>query len=59
MKRLMIAGVVASAMLGLASASLAHRRPLPPPKQDTKVECPGKDWQECLWKELDQRGGGS
>jgi len=58
MKRLMIAGVFASAVLGLASLAQAHRRP-PPPPQDTKVECPSvMHWAKCLWEEVDRTSGG-
>lgn len=58
MMRLMIAGLVASAVFGLASASQAHRRP-PLPPQDTKVECPSvKHWAKCLWDEIDRNSGG-
>jgi len=58
MKTLLIAGVVASAVLGLASVGQAHRRPAPPP-QDVRLECPSvKHWAKCLWEQLDRNGSG-
>ncbi len=58
MKRMMIAGITAAAVLGLATAAYAHRRPAPP-AQDTKIECPSaKHWARCLWEEMDRAGSG-
>ncbi len=53
MKNFMIAVVLASGLIGLASAVQAHR-----PTQGAS-ECPaGKDWAKCLWQELDRNSGG-